>query len=169
MTGEPRIASILLTTAFKDLSVRAAPLACMLAKTYGAKIHVVHVLDSGREVIPTAEGIGLAAPIEPSDAAVSAAHMWLEKFVRQHVAPFHSDVVEAVIYSIPTYEAICSYAREHQIDLIVMGTHGDSMLHRMFHGSVSKAVVEHSPCPVLLVPCPKTTARFEPDLMAAAS
>ena len=155
MITETHIGSILLTTAFKDLSQRAAPVACMLARTFGAKIHVLHVPQSSREFLPTPDGLGVAAIAEPSQGALAAAHARLGRFARRFITPFHQDVIEAVVYAIPVYEAICGYARAQGVDLIVMGTHGDTMLHRMFHGSVSKAVLEHAPCPVLLVPCPK--------------
>lgn len=155
MRNEPNIKSILLTTAFRDLSQKAAPVACMLAQAYGARIHVVHVLEGEMEAIATPDELGALIPAEPSDGALAAAHAWLGQFVDRCIAPLHDSVIEAVVYAIPTYEAICAYAREHQIDLIIMGTHGEGMLHRLLHGSVSKAVVEHAPCPVLLVPCPR--------------
>jgi nucleotide-binding universal stress UspA family protein len=155
MRHEPNIKSILLTTAFRDLSQRAAPIACALAQAYGAKVHVLHVLEGEMEAISTPDDLGAFAPVEPRDGAVATAHRWLEQFVDHHIAPLHAGAIEAVVCAASVYKAICSYAREHRIDLIVMGTHGDSMLHRMLNGSISKAVVEHAPCPVLLVPCPR--------------
>ena len=47
---------------------------------------------------------------------------------------------------------ICRYAAETAIDFIVIGTHARGLVRRIFLGSVSKAVVEHAPCPVLMVP-----------------
>lgn len=166
MKIEPHIQSILLTTAFRDLSRRAAPVACMLARTYGARIHVVHVLEGDMETIATPDDLGAVVRTEPSRCAVAEAHAWLSDFVHRHVAPLHEGVLEAVVHARSVHKAICSYARECRIDLIVMGTHGDSMLHRMLHGSISKAVVEHAPCPVMLVPCPRI---HEPSPAGAAS
>ncbi|HIQ12443.1 MAG TPA: universal stress protein [Caldilineales bacterium] len=48
-------------------------------------------------------------------------------------------------------EALVEYAQEHDIDLIVMTTHGRSGLSRLIFGSVAESVVRHAPCPVLLV------------------
>jgi len=48
-------------------------------------------------------------------------------------------------------DAIVEYAREHDIDLIAMTTHGRSGLSRLIFGSVAESVVRHAPCPVLLV------------------
>ena len=46
---------------------------------------------------------------------------------------------------------LVNYAREENVDLIVMGTHGRTGLKRLLLGSVAEAVVRHAPCPVLLV------------------
>jgi nucleotide-binding universal stress UspA family protein len=46
---------------------------------------------------------------------------------------------------------IVRYASEHDIDLIVMGTHGRHGAHALT-GSVTEKVVHTSPCPVLTLP-----------------
>lgn len=47
--------------------------------------------------------------------------------------------------------AIVDYADEHEVDLIVMGTHGRRGVSRLLLGSVAEEVVRHAPCPVLTV------------------
>jgi nucleotide-binding universal stress UspA family protein len=42
-------------------------------------------------------------------------------------------------------------AKEREVDLIAMGTHGRSGLRELVLGSVAKRVVQHAPCPVLTV------------------
>jgi len=49
------------------------------------------------------------------------------------------------------YEEICTAARELKADLIVVATHGYTGYKRMFLGSTAERVVQHSPCPVLVV------------------
>jgi nucleotide-binding universal stress UspA family protein len=49
-------------------------------------------------------------------------------------------------------EAIIDYAKQNNIDLIVMSTHGRSGVHRWIFGSVAQRVLRHSPVPVLIVP-----------------
>src|SRR5437773_8844714 len=51
--------------------------------------------------------------------------------------------------------AIVDYAREHGIDLIVMGTHGRGALAHLVMGSVAERVVRMAPCPVLTVRHPE--------------
>jgi nucleotide-binding universal stress UspA family protein len=46
---------------------------------------------------------------------------------------------------------ILQYARSHDIDLIVMGTHGRTGLARAALGSVAESVVRAASCPVLTV------------------
>jgi len=50
-----------------------------------------------------------------------------------------------------TAEAICDYAGENGIDLIVIGSRGRSVFARLLLGSVSTQVAHHSPCPVTIV------------------
>jgi nucleotide-binding universal stress UspA family protein len=48
-------------------------------------------------------------------------------------------------------EAIINYAREQDVDLVVMGTHGRRGMDRLLSGSVSEEVVRGAPCPVFTV------------------
>ena len=47
-------------------------------------------------------------------------------------------------------EEILSIIKERQIDLVVMGSRGQSMLKKLFLGSVSSGVAKEAVCPVLL-------------------
>ena len=60
-------------------------------------------------------------------------------------------------------------ALAHRIgaDLIVMGTHGRSMMARLFQGSIAEKVIGHAPCPVLALP-PDTIAEA-PDTASQAA
>ena len=49
------------------------------------------------------------------------------------------------------YEAITSLARENNVDLIVMGSHGRKRLHSMLMGSVTERTIGYATCPVLVV------------------
>lgn len=48
-------------------------------------------------------------------------------------------------------EEIVRYAREHQMDIIVMGTHGRRGINRMLLGSIAEEVVRTASMPVMTV------------------
>lgn len=54
-----------------------------------------------------------------------------------------------------TGDQLIRFARERNMDLVVIGARGFSRLQRMFLGSVSQFVVKHAYCPVLVIkdPC----------------
>jgi nucleotide-binding universal stress UspA family protein len=46
---------------------------------------------------------------------------------------------------------ICSVAEAREVDVVVIGSHGHGWLQRVLIGSVSKHVLHHAPCPVLVI------------------
>jgi nucleotide-binding universal stress UspA family protein len=63
-------------------------------------------------------------------------------------------------------EAIVDYASQHQIDLVVIATHGRTGLSHALLGSVAERIVREAPCPVLTIRSRKTAPRppeSEPD------
>ena len=50
------------------------------------------------------------------------------------------------------YQEILNFARENQIDLIVMGRQGHNALQKAFFGNVTEKVVRKADCVVLVVP-----------------
>jgi nucleotide-binding universal stress UspA family protein len=61
-------------------------------------------------------------------------------------------------------EEICEVAREHDVQVIVVGSHGWGAARRFFSGSVSTGLVHSAPCPVLVV---RPRARSVDHLAAA--
>ena len=59
--------------------------------------------------------------------------------------------VEGVVAQGAPHRAILDYADEHDIDMIVMGTHGRTGLPRYLLGSVTEKIVRLSDAPVLTV------------------
>ena len=53
------------------------------------------------------------------------------------------------------FPRIIEIARKHEVDLIVMGTHGRTGLAHALLGSVAEKVVRKAPCPVLTVKHPE--------------
>ena len=65
--------------------------------------------------------------------------------------PADVHVVEVEVPGMTVPEALCRYAHEQRVDLIVMGTHGRRGVAHFALGSLAEEVVREAPCPVLTV------------------
>ncbi len=72
-----------------------------------------------------------------------------ELLVAQDVSAEDRARLSLVIESGRPWEAIVEHARRHDVDLIVIGTHGHTGLMHMVIGSQAERVVRVAPCPVL--------------------
>lgn len=140
---------ILWPTDFSELSLHAGRYArgfCELAK---AEMHIVHVVPP--PLIPDVSVIVPAeVPIAVSEKELlEAADEALQQVVSEH---FDGDarIVRASL-SGSAWSEICDYAKEHEVDLIVIGTHGRTGLAHTLLGGTAERVIQHAPCPVLTV------------------
>jgi nucleotide-binding universal stress UspA family protein len=125
--GEVFLREILAATDFSTQSHGAFEAALALAKHFGARLHIVHVV---------------------SDVSKQeAAQAQLDSFAKKTGV---IEVVRAVEVGHAASE-IVKYAGRKKIDLIVLGTHGRSGLARVLMGSVADAVVRTAPCQVLTI------------------
>jgi universal stress protein A len=142
-----RLQEILLPTDFSDYSAAATKYACELATKFDAELHLLHTLETHLASTPNF-GLGLDLPKYVSESRAAA-----EKSLAGVLDPKWAEgrsVVKAMVEGSPKVE-IVAYARKHQIDLIVLATHGRSGLAHVLMGSVAESVVRTAPCPVLTV------------------
>ncbi len=146
------IKKILHPTDFSERSLAALPLAIDLAQHYGAELHCVHVVElPGEFILEDSYMLPLVTEYQPDYSKLKeAAESHLEQFVAQHVRDLQGPVKKAVVTGKPFAEII-RYAREQNIDLIVLSTHGRTGLPHLIIGSVAEAVVRTASCPVLTV------------------
>lgn len=141
---------ILVPTDFSVCSDAAVKYARELSDAFDATLHLLHVVQDPYTQPWAAEAF--PAPLgEMLD-------QWQQQ-ARQRLATLVPDKEKArarmaTVVGSPFYE-IVRYAMEHQIDLIVIGTHGRGPLGHMLLGSVAEKVVRKSPCPVLTVRHPQ--------------
>jgi nucleotide-binding universal stress UspA family protein len=134
---------ILLPTDGSEATERAVEHAVDLAKTYGARLHAVYVVDAtayasletGAELVLDAlEDEGKAA-VERVAAAAESAGVDCETHV----------------LSGSTHRTLMEYVEDEGVDLVVMGTHGRRGVRRYLLGSVTERVVRSCPVPVMTV------------------
>ena len=134
---------ILVPTDFSEHSGKAVLYGEELAKKFGATLHLVHAV----EKVPVMYGEGAFFTPETEAEMQAASTKELEALTPDVGG---NPVVRKVVLGHPFVE-IVRYARENEIDLIVLGTHGRGALAHMLLGSVAEKVVRKAPCPVLTV------------------
>ena len=115
-----------------------------IAKAFSAKIHLLHVVLDPHAQGWSLEGTGVNLG-SLRDTCVEEAERQLATLEVVDASPTRVTKVGQ-----PSTE-ITSYAKEQDIDLIVMGTHGHGPIGEMLIGSVADKVVRTAPCPVLTV------------------
>ncbi|HYL65514.1 MAG TPA: universal stress protein [Candidatus Limnocylindrales bacterium] len=71
----------------------------------------------------------------------------LEPRLKELKISYKTEVLEAISIT----DVLLSYAKSHQVDLIVMGSRGLGGFKKLLLGSVASGVSQHSECPVLIV------------------
>ena len=131
------------------LSEEVIPLARLVAKGLGIRVHLLRAFGPIADTLPDA----LRADIEVSDiVGVASAHA--QQYLENEVAILAEDGVTATwgVVEGPAAEVIIREANETGGTLIAMSTRGRSGLPRLFLGSVAERVVHASGSPVLLLP-----------------
>lgn len=110
-----------------------------------AEITVLYVLELDEL---TYSGGGAVAAENVKNARKDEAEELLDK-AQQH-ADTHNVTLSTAVETGQPAEAIVEYAEEHNIDNIIMGSHGRSGLSEILVGSVAETVIQNSPVTVTI-------------------
>jgi universal stress protein A len=135
---------ILAATDFSPMGNRAVTEGHSLAETFGAELHVLHVVDNADGA---ATQHGASGVLEPADGAVGN-RAWLAELLGETGTVRRVDSVQI---GRDVAEKIVHYARHQEIDLIVVASHGRTGLAHLLLGSVAEKVIRSAPCPVLVL------------------
>lgn len=143
-----KLNTILFPTDLSDAAAEAMLYACSLAEQYGAELHVLSVVQDVTLVSPdpTNPWVIPASSLDEVKDSVSEALLKIP----DPQWSVGKNIVRTVKVGAPFLEII-RYAKEQNIDLIVIGTHGRTGLSHVLLGSVAEKVVRKAPCPVLSV------------------
>jgi len=141
---------ILIATDFSETCSRAVEYGVMMAKTLGASIHVLHVLQDDTPLV--VDGLTYL-PQNFFEELEQRAAGRLEEVIPR--ADRDKLAVTLVMRRGSPFLEIIRYARDQNMDLIVLGTHGRGALAHVLMGSVAEKVVRKAPCPVLTVRHPQ--------------
>lgn len=139
-----KLQKILVPVDFSDFSAKAQRYGEELAAKFHAELHLLHAL----EAVPIMNGDSIYFPPDLAAQEEDAAIKMLNDLKVN--AADDVKVVRELKHGHPFVEVI-RYAKENDIGLIVMGTHGRGAIAHMLLGSVAEKVVRKAPCPVLTV------------------
>jgi nucleotide-binding universal stress UspA family protein len=118
-----------------------------LARETGAALHVLHVIETA------SLGFDVRSAVAAGELDTKA-----ESILADAVETAETAGVETVIRSVADgrpYREIRSYVADHDVDLVAIGSHGETDFSRFVLGGVTNKIIRGSPVPVLL--------RREPD------
>lgn len=138
---------ILVPTDFSAPAGGALKYAKTLAEALGASLHVLYVMDDPL--------LGFKMPDHV--CSIPAIRQQLEREAQEQLAKVFTPEERTKFRAELTaewgspYAKILEFAKDHAIDLIIMGTHGRGAIQHALMGSVAERVVRHASCPVLTI------------------
>jgi nucleotide-binding universal stress UspA family protein len=139
-----QLTNVLVAVDFDEASNVALRYARTLAGSFGARLHVLHVM----------ENLFLRAMAnDPRAIEAGTTKRLLDVLTDEDRTKLHA--VPVIRKSDEPADEIVKYAKAEQIDLIVMGTHGRPGVAHLLMGSVAEKVVRTAPCPVLTLRHPE--------------
>jgi len=142
-----KIKRILVAVDFSAVSANALRHATALARQLGAALEVFNALPLTDIELP--ENASAEHENEVIQNALQKRKAKLSKFVDKNVANL-SDVKQSVGLGRPI-DLVNDAAKQMQVDLIVIGTHGRTGLKHLLVGSVAESVLRHADKPVVCV------------------
>lgn len=140
-----RLRRILVPIDFSACSQKALEYAIPFAKQFGASLVLLHV-------VPVDHPVGEFGALDFSTLEAE-----MRRNAEKQMTALLQDNLQGQVSAEsfvrlgrPAYE-IVSAAKELEIDLIIMSTHGRTGLKHVFLGSTTESVVRYSPCPMLTV------------------
>jgi nucleotide-binding universal stress UspA family protein len=142
-----QIKQILVPTDFSENAQHAVDYATELAKKCSAKLHLLHT-----PVVPTYLLMDLS--YSPGPEAVTRILNDAQEALDRQARSLAGSGVEhfAVIREGTIHEVIRDYAKEHDVDLVVVGTHGRSGVSKLMYGSVTERVIKTVHTPIIVIP-----------------
>ena len=154
---------ILVPTDFSPLAENALKIAVQLAKEHKSEIYLLHMLE-----LPLSQVDALSSHSDLPEAMffMKLAHKRFEDFMEKDF--LKGVTVHEIVNFLETADGILETCKEHNIDIVVMGSHGASGFKEMFIGSNTEKVVRTSEVPVLVIKNESTALNIN-DFVYASS
>jgi len=131
---------------YSNCSMNALTYAAELALKDAARLYLMYVKD---ERVSAYGGLKFDAEFNHAAETVTGMEQKLRSSISEEIRNCIN--VEVLIRVGVPFEEILKVARDKEVDLIVMGTHGRTGITHMVIGSVAENVIRKAPCPVLCI------------------
>jgi nucleotide-binding universal stress UspA family protein len=130
---------------FSEQSENALKVAADLAKKHNSEILALHMLELNYNMISSSEGFHP----EQTVFLIKLAEKRFAEFLKR---PYLEGLsVTPIIKHYKVFSEVNEVAKEHEVDMIVMGSHGTDGLKEIFVGSNTERVVRNAEIPVLVI------------------
>ena len=130
---------------FSEQSENALKVAANLAKKHNSEILALHMLELNYNMISSSEGFHP----EQTVFLIKLAEKRFGEFLKR---PYLEEItVTPIIKHYKVFSEVNEVAKEHEADLIVMGSHGTDGLKEIFVGSNTERVVRNADIPVFVI------------------
>lgn len=145
-----QINRVLIPVDFSENSQRAVNYGLSIARTYGAKVYMMHVIS--QRIVDAIHELSIKGYKGDFVEIMKDVRRDREKEMKALAASFEGIEIEFIIKEGKPGPEIVDIAKELNVDLIVIGHQGRSALGSILLGSVAQYVVNHTPCPILVIP-----------------
>jgi nucleotide-binding universal stress UspA family protein len=139
------VEKILLATDFSSASEKAAAYAKALARRFSSTVEITHVIDPS--VVTSYEEAIVGLPV---NERMQIANENLER-LRDDLSASGITVRPTLSEGHRPFANLLKIAKDHEVDLIVAGTHSKSGVERLLLGSTAEQLIRNAECPVLTV------------------
>jgi nucleotide-binding universal stress UspA family protein len=140
-----QIKTVLVAVDGSEYSNKAVRYACAIGPPLGAEVILLHVVPMLVSATPYHDTVSdqpfLALQKVGEEILANAARL---------ASNLDCEVTELISHGDPANK-IVDIACEREVELIIMGSRGVSGIKRLVVGSISDKVVNHAPCPVMIV------------------
>ncbi|NCO63565.1 MAG: universal stress protein [Flavobacteriales bacterium] len=137
---------ILIPTDFSEQAENALKVAAQLAQKHHAEIYLLHTLELPMQKV---DPLSSSANLPEAMYFMQLAHKHFETLLEKDYLKGIN--VHEIVEFYETFRGVYQVCKKHQIDLIVMGSHGTNSFREMLIGSNTEKVVRTSEVPVLVI------------------
>ena len=163
MIRYPQFKKVLFCTDFSENSDYAFEFALGIAKREEGLLYILHVIPGNPQEV-------LVEDIMPKSVVEKLHKLLKEETGNKYKERYLNKIENEIKFEVVTKagkrenEEIIKFAKEKEVDVIVMGTKGRTGIENIFFGSIAGKVIRSSPFPVLVVPYRKRAERLQDGL-----